>query len=106
MPDAIVVFTTAPNDEEAHSLASRLVEQKLAACVQVLPRMTSVYFWEGEVQSEPEQLLLIKTLDEKFDELAEFIKKNHTYTVPEIVAVRAESVSESYLRWMNESVSR
>jgi periplasmic divalent cation tolerance protein len=100
----MVVFTTASNDEEAHSLAARLVEHKLAACVQVLPRMTSVYVWEGAVQTEAEHLLLIKTLEEKFDELAEFIRSNHSYTVPEIVAVRAEKVSESYLRWISETV--
>ena len=100
VPNAIVVFTTAPNDEEAHSLAGRIVEQKLAACVQVLPRVTSFYFWEGKLQSEPEHLLLIKTLDEKFDELAEFIRANHSYSVPEIVAVKAEKTSDAYLEWI------
>ena len=71
----LVVLTTTPNEEEATRLAHSIVEAKLAACVQILPQMTSVYFWEGKVQSEPEHLLLIKTLEEKFDALSEFIRK-------------------------------
>jgi len=96
----LVVLTTTPNEEEATRLAHSIVEAKLAACVQILPQMTSVYFWEGKVQSEPEHLLLIKTLEEKFDALSEFIRKNHSYDVPEIVALRAEDVSAGYLEWM------
>jgi len=71
----LIVLTTTPNADEAASLARGIVEAKLAACVQILPKMTSVYFWEGKVQSEPEHLLLIKTLEEKFDALSEFIRK-------------------------------
>jgi len=96
----LIVLTTTPNADEAASLARGIVEAKLAACVQILPKMTSVYFWEGKVQSEPEHLLLIKTLEEKFDELSDFIRKNHSYDVPEIVALRAEDVSAGYLEWM------
>lgn len=98
----LVVLTTTPNLEEAESLAKRIVTEKLAACVQVLPAMKSFYFWEDAIQVEPEHLLLIKTLSEKFDEIKDFIQKNHSYTVPEIVAVRAEKVSESYFKWLKE----
>ncbi len=98
----LVVLTTTPSSEEAERLAQSIVEAKLAACVQILPQMRSVYFWEGKVQNEPEHLLLIKTLDEKFDELSEFIRKNHSYDVPEIVSVDAAKVSESYLGWLTE----
>lgn len=96
----LVVFTTTPNIEEAESLARKIVEEKLAACVQILPAMKSFYFWENEIQTDTEHLLLIKTLEEKFDELQEFIQKNHSYDVPEIVAISAEKVSEDYLNWM------
>jgi periplasmic divalent cation tolerance protein len=96
----LIVLTTTPNADEAASLARWIVEAKLAACVQILPQMTSVYFWEGKVQTEPEHLLLLKTLEEKFDALSEFIRKNHSYDVPEIVALRAEDVSAGYLEWM------
>ena len=99
---AFVVLTTVPSNEEAETLARQVVSQKLAACVQIMPQMASVYFWEGEVRSEAEHLLLIKTLPEKFDELEAFIKTSHSYSVPEIVAIRSEKVSEEYLEWMKE----
>ena len=70
--------------------------------MQILPKMTSIYFWEGKVQSESEHLLLIKTLEDKFDDLSEFIRKNHSYEVPEIVAIPAENVSDDYLKWVRE----
>ena len=101
----LVVLTTVPNSDEADRLAHAIVESRLAACVQILPKMTSVYFWEGKVRTEPEHLLLIKTLEEKFDELSEFIKTNHSYDVPEIVAIEAERVSEGYLSWIEEVVN-
>ena len=96
----LVVITTAPNTDEAEVLAERIVGEKLAACVQILPQMTSFYFWEGKVQKEGEYLLLIKTHAEKFDELKRFIHENHSYDVPEIVAIETEKVSEDYLAWM------
>ena len=102
----LVVLTTTPNKAEAEVLAKKIIESKLAACVQIMPQMTSVYFWEGKVQTQPEHLLLIKTLEEKFDDLSEFIKKNHTYDVPEIVAIDAVKVSEPYLNWIQDSVQR
>ena len=99
-------MTTVGNAGEGESLARLIIEAKLAACVQVLPHMTSVYFWEGKIQSESEHLLLIKTLEEKFDELSQFIKRNHSYEVPEIVAIEAEKVSEDYLKWMRDVTSQ
>jgi periplasmic divalent cation tolerance protein len=97
----LIVLTTTANEEEAGRLAHAIVESKLAACVQILPQMTSVYFWEGKVQSEPEHLLLIKTVEEKFDDLSAFIRANHSYEVPEIVAINAEKVSDEYLKWIH-----
>lgn len=101
----LIVLTTTPNSEEAESLARKIVETKLAACVQVLPQMKSFYFWDGKIQTDAEHLLLIKTLDEKFNELEKFIQANHSYEVPEIVALAAERVSESYLNWMTDFLS-
>ena len=98
----LVILTTAPNLEEAEALAEKIVNARLAACVQVLPAMKSFYFWENAVQREPEHLLLIKTLPEKYEELERFIQANHSYSVPEIVALPAEKVSENYLDWMKE----
>lgn len=96
----LIVLTTTSNADEAASLAEKIVAAKLAACVQILPQMTSVYFWEGEVRSEAEHMLVIKTLPEKYDELEAFMKANHNYSVPEIAAVQTERVSEQYLDWM------
>ena len=98
----LIVLTTTPDEREANDLARRIVEGKLAACVQILPKMTSVYFWEGKIQTEPEHLLLIKTLEEKFDELSSFIRENHSYDLPEVVAIEAEKVTEDYLKWVAE----
>lgn len=97
----LIVLVTTPNEAEAESLAARIVEARLAACVQILPRMTSVYVWEGKLQKDAEHLLLIKTLPEKYDELEAFIIANHSYDVPEIVAIDAERVSGPYLAWLN-----
>jgi periplasmic divalent cation tolerance protein len=97
-----IVLTTTPTTEEAEALAEKIVEAKLAACVQILPQMTSVYVWEGKLQKEGEHLLLIKTLPEKWDELRDFITANHSYDIPEIVAVRANTFNESYFAWMKE----
>ncbi len=102
----LIVFTTTPNSEEAENLARKIVESKLAACVQVLPEMKSFYFWEGEVQSDSEHLLLIKTLEENFANLESFIKENHTYDVPEIVAISSEKVSDDYLNWITDYLKK
>ena len=97
-------MTTTPTADEAEALAEKIVEAKIAACVQILPQMTSVYIWEGKLQKEGEQLLLIKTLPEKYDELAAFITANHSYDTPEIIAVDTERVSEHYLSWLKQTL--
>jgi len=96
----LVVLTTVPNMNEGETLAEAVVTARFAACVQILPPMTSVYVWEGKLQKESEHLLLIKTLPEKWDELAAFITENHSYDVPEIVAIDAANVSEPYRAWL------
>ncbi|MFN6963719.1 MAG: divalent-cation tolerance protein CutA [Pyrinomonadaceae bacterium] len=98
----LIVLTTAPNTREAEGLADAIVRNRLAACVQILPPMTSVYWWDGDVQRESEHLLLIKTSAEKYDDLEQFIKAHHSYDVPEIVAIPAEKVSADYLKWLRD----
>lgn len=98
----LIVFTTTPNTVEAENLARQIVGARLAACVQVLPAMKSFYFWDGDIQEDAEHLLLIKTLEEKYEELESFIKANHSYDTPEIVAVAAEMFSIDYLNWMRD----
>ena len=99
---AILVLTTVPNEDEAQTLARKIVEARLAACVQILPPMKSVYSWKDEIQTDAENLLLIKTLREKYAELERFIQANHSYDVPEIVALSADKVSENYLGWLKD----
>jgi len=98
----LIVLTTTPNAEEAEGLAKKIIGEKLAACVQVLPPMKSFYFWEDAVQAETEHLLLIKTLAEKYDALETFIQAKHSYDVPEIAALAAENVSAKYLSWIKD----
>lgn len=100
----LIVLTTTPAIKEAEALSEKIVEARLAACVQILPQMRSVYIWEGKLQKEDEHLLLIKTLPEKFDELSAFITLNHPYDVPEIVAIDSERVSAPYLEWLTSAV--
>lgn len=95
-----LVLTTTATEEEALVLGEKIVEAHLAACVQILPAMTSVYVWEGKVERESEHLLLIKTLEEKYDELEKFIAEHHSYDTPEIVAINSAAVSEKYRRWL------
>jgi periplasmic divalent cation tolerance protein len=97
---AIVVMLTAGSGEEATRLAEMLVGAHLAACVQILPQMESVYRWEGRVQREPEVLMLAKTTAACFDELERQVRALHTYDVPEIIALPITHVSAPYFDWL------
>ena len=103
--NAIVIFITTPNREDAQSLARVLVEQRLAACVQILPEIVSIYRWQNQVQQETEVLLLIKTVREKFAALETVVRANHSYEVPEILAVPAAEISQPYLKWLIENIA-
>ena len=96
----LIVLTTVSDEQQAEKLARAVVEKRLAACVQILPRLISVYVWEGKIERENEHLLLIKTLSEKYDELEAFFKANHSYETPEIVAIPAEHVEQNYASWL------
>ena len=100
MTDTIVVFMTAANADEARRIANHLVESRLAACVQILPEIESVYRWQGEVQREREVLMLAKTTASQFDELEKAVRGIHSYDTAEIIAVPASAISEPYLRWL------
>ena len=100
----LIILTTTPTLQEADALAEKLVSERLAACVQVLPQMRSLYFWQGEIKKDKECLLLIKTLAEKYDAVEAFIRNNHSYSVPEIVAMKPEKVFEGYLDWLKSCV--
>ena len=99
-----VVMTTCASTEEADGLASGLIEERLAACVQITA-VTSCYEWKGSVNRDSEQLLLIKAKAELYPRIEEFITRNHTYEVPEIVQIPIQQGLTNYLRWIDE-VSR
>ena len=104
MSDAIVVFMTAGSAEEARRIADRIMELQLAACVQILPGIESIYRWKGEVQHDKEVLILAKTTANRFAALEKSVRAIHSYETPEIVAVPASHVSEPYQAWLFESV--
>jgi periplasmic divalent cation tolerance protein len=101
--DAIVVFITAPSGEEATRLAEMLVGAHLAACVQILPEMESVYRWQGKIERQSEILLLVKTSRAKFEDLEREVRALHSYDTPEIVAIPIISGSAPYLEWLSQA---
>lgn len=101
--DAIVVFMTAANGEEASRLAEMLVGAHLAACVQILPEMESVYRWQGNIERQSEVLLLAKTTRAKFAELEREVRALHSYDTPEIIAVPVVDGSAPYLDWLSKA---
>lgn len=102
--EPLVVLMTAANAEEAERIASMLVETRLAACVQLLPEIQSVYRWKGGVARDSEVLLLAKTTREKFDELDRCVRAVHSYETPEIIALSVTAASEPYLNWLISEV--
>ncbi|MEK6336532.1 MAG: divalent-cation tolerance protein CutA [Acidobacteriota bacterium] len=100
----IVVIMTAANAEEAERIAEALVGARLAACVQLLPEIRSVYRWKGEVARDTEVLLLAKTILAKFDKLEQAVRAIHSYETPEIIALPVTAGSEPYLNWLVSEV--
>ena len=101
----VVVLTTVGADFDAKSLARALVELRLAACVNIIERVQSVYRWEGNVTEDGEQLLVIKTADDRVAPLREELFRRHPYSVPEFVVLPIAETSDSYGAWLLESVS-
>lgn len=104
MTDKRIVLTTAGTKEEAHKIARALVERQLAACVNIVPHVESVYRWEGEVEQGQEWLLLIKTTAKAFAQVREAIGELHSYELPECLCLAIEDGSAAYLGWIGESV--
>ena len=103
--DPIVVFLTAPNGEEATRLADLLIGAHLAACVQILPEMESVYRWEGKIERQSEILLIAKTTATKFADLEREVRALHSYETPEIIAVPLVAGSTPYFEWLTNSLN-
>ncbi|HET6342594.1 MAG TPA: divalent-cation tolerance protein CutA [Gemmatimonadota bacterium] len=97
-----VALTTCPDEGTARRIASALVEERLAACVNIVPDMTSVYRWEGVVETASECLLLVKTRRERLEALRRRLEELHPYDLPELVALPVEGGSSAYLKWVVE----
>jgi periplasmic divalent cation tolerance protein len=104
MSEQLVVLMTAGSQEEADLIAHSLVAEMLAACVNVLPSVTSVYRWEGQVQRDQEWLLVAKSRRDVLDDLVRRVQMLHSYDVPEIIALPLVGGSDAYLRWIDREV--
>ena len=100
----ILVLVTVSSVEEGMKIARALVEKQLAACVNLLPDHTSIYRWEGKIETASEHLLLIKSAKELWESLQAEVKTLHSYECPEIVALRAEEIEAGYAKWWNDSL--
>jgi periplasmic divalent cation tolerance protein len=104
MTDKILVLTTAASEAEARKIAHHLVERQLAACVNLIPRIMSLYRWQGIIEQSEEYLLLIKTTAGKFTQIRQTIEELHSYQLPECISIPITQGSEAYLAWMEDSV--
>ena len=99
-----ITFIMSTHEQEALKIARHLVENQLAACVNIVPQIESVYRWQGKVESAREWLLLIKSTADRFDDVRDAIRELHSYDLPECIAITIEDGSMEYLEWIGESV--
>lgn len=99
-----IAYVTAPNEEVAKKLADGLVSKKLAACVNVIPNIYSVYEWKNEINRDPEVLMMIKTRTSRLEELTTYVRENHPYEVCEVISVPIQQGNPPYLQWVGDIV--
>jgi periplasmic divalent cation tolerance protein len=104
MTDKQIVFTTAGSEEEARKIARALVDRRLAACVNIVPQMESIYRWQGKVDESREWLLLIKTSAALFPAVRDAVRELHSYDLPECIALNIADGNKEYLKWLENSV--
>ncbi|MGB7130820.1 MAG: divalent-cation tolerance protein CutA [Candidatus Sulfotelmatobacter sp.] len=105
MTDKRIVLTTTGSEAEGRIIARHLVEQRLAACVNIVPQAVSIYRWKDKVEEAGEWLLIIKTNEAAFNRVREAIAKLHSYELPECICLKIEDGSSAYLHWIDESIS-
>lgn len=101
----IVVFMTAPGEDEAASIGRSLVEEELVACCNIVPNLRSIYRWKGKIFDEQEVLCIMKTKRALFSKLSKRVKELHSYDVPELISLAIDEGSEDYLKWIKEVTS-
>lgn len=102
MSEVLAVFCTCPDDATAGRLARGLVEARLAACVNILPAIRSIYRWKGETQDDPEVLMIVKTTRSAYKALETWLTEHHPYDVPEVLALPVQYGSTAYLGWVED----
>ena len=102
--DKIVVFVTAGSEPEAHKVADLLLSKRKAACVNIVPKVESSYWWHGKLEAADECLLIIKTKASLLPQIVELVKSAHSYEVPEIIAIPVIGGNEDYLKWMDDEL--
>ena len=105
MTDAVLVLTTVPSPDIGTALARALVQARLAACVSVLPQMTSIYRWQGDLQHDSECQVIIKTVRPRLDAVRALVRESHPYELPEFVVVPVETGEAAYLAWLAAEAS-
>ena len=101
MSEYILLMSTAPSEKEAEELGKGMVGKGLIACMNILPKIRSVYKWKGKICDEGEVLLIMKSRKERFQEIVEYINHHHSYDVPEIISLNISSGSSEYLAWID-----
>jgi periplasmic divalent cation tolerance protein len=104
MTQYAVILITVPSEELASKIAGYLVENKLAACVNILPQIRSVYYWEGKVCDDKELLLVVKTKSSIFEDLKKAVTELHSYDVPEIILLPINNGNKEYLQWIDDNI--
>jgi len=100
----IIVLITAANKKEADKISKKLIQNKLAACVNIVNGIKSLFWWQGKVDRAKETLLIVKSRQEKFAKIVKLVKANHSYAVPEIIALPIISGFKAYLKWIDDSL--
>ena len=99
-----IIQATTANEEEAKKIAKHLVEKKLIACCSIIPKVTSIYTWQGKINEDNESLMIMKTKTQLYSQAEEEIKKLHSYEVPEIICIPINTGSKEYLSWLEEQI--
>eukprot|EP00731_Ephydatia_muelleri_P025932 Em0018g32a len=101
-----VAMVTAPSMEVAQSLSRNIIQRKLAACVNIIPQVVSIYEWQGNIEESSECLMMIKTQSRHIPELTSFVLAHHPYKVPEVISLKISEGNEAYLKWIEQSTQK